>query len=118
MKIINNIKLIKGTFYIANKPIGNVCTKLENISERYSIEKSVDNFKNTSISLTATCRLNKDALAELLGVIEEVKKSCKNRRVIHLLKNNKKRVRKKSLHRMFRMLEKDAMKNKQGEKSV
>lgn len=62
----------------------------------------------TSASFELDAKITKEAFLMLSGILDMVLKLCPNNRVRHLaLYARKKRTRKKSIHRIFRMLEKE-----------
>jgi len=60
--------------------------------------------------ITCKAHIRASMLALLLGITDQVLTICANRRVIHLSKSKRKRVRKKNIRRAFKILEKQAIK--------
>lgn len=109
-----NDSIVPGIVYIH---IGNEMQKLYGMSDIH-IETFTDNpvsynlpklaEMETSASFEMATKISEEVFLKLSGILDLSLKLCQDNRVRHLvLHARKKRIRKKNLHRIFRMLEKE-----------
>lgn len=109
-----NDLIIPGVLYVQN---GNEIQKIGETIDTPTIELADDSIPydlvnleglKTSASFELSTKISKEAILMISGILDIVLALCPNNRVRHLaLYARKKRTRKKNIHRIFRILEKE-----------
>lgn len=109
-----NDHIIPGAFYVQ---IGNEIQKISKMIDTPTIELADDSIPydlvkledlKASASFELDAKISKESLLIISGLLDMVLEFCSNSRVRHLaLYARKKRTRKKNIHRIFQMLEKE-----------
>lgn len=109
-----NDLIIPGVLYVQN---GNEIQKIGETIDTPTIELADDSIPydlvnleglKTSASFELSTKISKEAILMISGTLDIVLALCPNNRVRHLaLYARKKRTRKKNIHRIFRILEKE-----------